>query len=95
MISLKLNLRRNKRRRGIFKVVILRNNDTCPDIIVVSVDDIKHVHLFSTMYSGAQWKNKSRIVYDKSKPTKVYMKFKKLNLIDMCNNGLDEVDISD
>ena len=80
--------------RGTVKVAVLKNNNTCSDIVAALVYDTKFVHLPSMVCSNIGWKTKSRKVFDKAQSIKVQMKFKRLNQINMYNNRMREVDIA-
>ena len=71
-----------------------KNNDICPNIVAALVYDTKPGHLLSTTCSDVVWYNNSRRVYSKEEGNHMSMQFKRVNLIDMYNQGIGEVAIS-
>jgi hypothetical protein len=81
--------------RGTLKAAILKDDNNCPDLCVISYYDSKVVYLMSTSNQSLNWRVKERKVFDKSKNKLVSIKFLRHEMIDDYNNGMNHVDRAD
>jgi hypothetical protein len=81
--------------RGTLKAAILKGDNNCPDLCVISYYDSKVVYLMSVANQSLGWKVKDRKVFDKSKNKLVKIQFLRHTMIDDYNNGMNHVDRAD
>jgi hypothetical protein len=81
--------------RGTVKAAVLEGDESCPNLVAVSVYDTKPVHFLSMSCTSIQWIQKERKVHVQSLGHSESMKFLRLNINDSYNNEMGHVDVSD
>lgn len=83
------------RARGTVKAAVLEGDNSCPNLVAVSVYDTKPVHFLSMSCKSIQWIEKERSVHVSSLDSSQKMKFLRLNINDTYNKEMGHVDVSD
>ncbi len=89
------NRRDQIRVRGMVKAAVLEGDESCRNLVAVSVYDTKPVHFLSMSCKSIEWIRKERKVWAPSLGRYDTIKFLRLNINDSYNKEMGHVDVSD
>jgi len=90
-----LDEKKAEQQRGKTICAVLKDDPTCPDLLVCSVYDTKPVHIMSTCATTVDWTTLTRKVWSTTEKKTVTIKYLHLNLIDIYNKYMNAVDLAD
>ncbi len=77
------------------KAALLKGDNNCPDLCIISFYDNGVVYLMSTLNQSLNWRVKEQKVFNKSKNKLVSIKFLRHEMIDDYNNCMNNVNWAD
>ena len=89
------NKRQQELVRGTAKAAVLEGDPDCPKLVAISVYDTKPVNILSIACTNLEWVEKQKTVWDKDAGATVSMKFLRPGVINVYNNGMNNVDQAD
>lgn len=81
--------------RGTVKAALLEGDPKCPGLVATSIYDVKPVNMLSMYCSSLKWMMKEKEVYNVETNRVEKMRFLRMEAIDVYNNAMGDVDISD
>ena len=81
--------------KGTVKVVVLKGDPTCTDLVAILYYDSKPIYFLSTVLQNVKWNMLTKRVFNKGLHKMCNMLFLRPNFADDYNNDMDHVDITD